>query len=215
MVKSFLVILSYGCICFIFAYVGGTWSESTTIPQSSITTPTTASTTTNGTAKPTATPTITPTATTTATPTATPTAKPTVIPTATTLTTPTVSTTSSTATKTDTETFTMRFCWGQWLGDGYCDDNCNDVNNGFDGGDCCPPPFVDTSYCSECQCLDPEHSTTTTVTTITPQNCVAGWVGDNFCDDACNNIDNSFDGGDCCGPNAVFNYCSECQCHEG
>ena len=173
-------------------------------------------TTTNGTAKPTATTTGTPTPSPTEPPTTTFTETPTVTPTATTLTTPTATpSTSSTTTKADTETFTMRVCSPHWLGDDICDDGCNNVNNGFDGGDCCPPPSVDTSYCSECQCLDPEHSTTTTATTITPRNCVAGWVGDNFCDDECNNIDNSFDGGDCCGPNAVFNYCSECQCHEG
>ena len=123
-------------------------------------------------------------------------------------------TTGTSITSTTTIKTTTKYCAPERIGDGVCDDTCNNLNNGFDGGDCCPPS-VDTTNCSECRCLDPEHSTTTTATTITPRNCVAGWVGDNFCDDECNNIDNSFDGGDCCGPNAVFSYCSECQCHEG
>ena len=38
------------------------------------------------------------------------------------------------------------------------------------------------------------------------------WKGDNFCDDENNNAACDWDGGDCCGPNVVTYYCSECQC---
>jgi hypothetical protein len=39
-----------------------------------------------------------------------------------------------------------------WLGDGECDDTTNIPECGFDGGDCCGEN-VDTSQCTECQCL--------------------------------------------------------------
>jgi len=42
-----------------------------------------------------------------------------------------------------------------WHGDGYCDDGeLNTENCKWDGGDCCGDN-VDTSYCTDCQCLDP------------------------------------------------------------
>ena len=48
----------------------------------------------------------------------------------------------------------------EYKGDNYCDDENNNANCDYDGGDCCGDN-VDTSYCSQCQCLDPSHSTTT------------------------------------------------------
>merc|ERR1712156_1077435 len=42
-----------------------------------------------------------------------------------------------------------------WHGDGYCDDGeLNTENCKWDGGDCCGHN-VDTTYCTDCQCLDP------------------------------------------------------------
>ena len=41
-------------------------------------------------------------------------------------------------------------------GDGQCDDNNNNENCEYDGGDCCGS-FVDKSYCTFCQCLDPNY----------------------------------------------------------
>merc|ERR1711997_958434 len=43
----------------------------------------------------------------------------------------------------------------QWKGDGYCDDENNNDGCDYDGGDCCGDD-VNTTYCSACQCLDPE-----------------------------------------------------------
>ena len=40
----------------------------------------------------------------------------------------------------------------EWLGDGYCDDETNNEGCLFDGGDCCGP-FVNTEYCSQCECI--------------------------------------------------------------
>ena len=39
------------------------------------------------------------------------------------------------------------------VGDWYCDDQNNNEGCLFDGGDCCGPS-VDTTYCSQCQCLN-------------------------------------------------------------
>ena len=38
------------------------------------------------------------------------------------------------------------------------------------------------------------------------------WIGDYYCDDMNNNMNCSYDGGDCCGPDIDITYCSECQC---
>jgi len=43
----------------------------------------------------------------------------------------------------------------QWKGDGYCDDENNNDGCDYDGGDCCGDD-VNTTYCSACQCLDPD-----------------------------------------------------------
>ena len=42
--------------------------------------------------------------------------------------------------------------------------------------------------------------------------CNSGWIGDNYCDDINNNMDCSYDGGDCCGCNINADYCSVCAC---
>ena len=39
-------------------------------------------------------------------------------------------------------------------------------------------------------------------------------VADGYCDDIANTDICYWDGGDCCGPNRVIDYCTECQCHE-
>ena len=39
-------------------------------------------------------------------------------------------------------------------------------------------------------------------------------VADGHCDDIANTEICNWDGGDCCGPNRVVDYCTECQCHE-
>merc|ERR1711997_529064 len=43
----------------------------------------------------------------------------------------------------------------QWKGDKYCDDENNNDGCDYDGGDCCGDD-VNTTYCSACQCLDPD-----------------------------------------------------------
>jgi len=109
-----------------------------------------------------------------------------------------------------------------YIGDGYCDDGANNLDCNFDGGDCCGPNVI-TNYCAECECLDEDYTTkeTTTTTTTTTKatpcfgNCTfenCHWIGDGICDDGANNLDCNFDGGDCCGPNVITNFCAECEC---
>ena len=44
----------------------------------------------------------------------------------------------------------------EFKGDGLCDDGNNHEGCEYDGGDCCGSN-VYTDFCSECQCLDPNH----------------------------------------------------------
>ena len=107
-----------------------------------------------------------------------------------------------------------------WHSDGYCDDINNFEACLFDGGDCCGS-YVNTAYCTECQCLEGggENVGTTTSSSIATTNggigCNEGWVADGYCDDNNNNLGCNFDGGDCCGSNVNTQYCFECQCLEG
>ena len=43
-------------------------------------------------------------------------------------------------------------------------------------------------------------------------NCVEDWINDGQCDDINNSENCTYDGGDCCGNNAVNKYCSDCSC---
>ena len=43
-------------------------------------------------------------------------------------------------------------------------------------------------------------------------SCPSNWVGDGACDDECNTEDNSWDGGDCCGPDVDASLCWDCEC---
>ena len=44
-------------------------------------------------------------------------------------------------------------------------------------------------------------------------------MGDGYCDDYVNNVECSWDNGDCCGDNVDKTYCTQCQCldpkHQG
>ena len=43
-----------------------------------------------------------------------------------------------------------------WKGDNWCDDENNNCGCEWDGGDCCGDD-VKTTYCKDCECLDPSH----------------------------------------------------------
>ena len=67
-----------------------------------------------------------------------------------------------------------------------------------------------------CQCLEGGggSSGTTTPSGTTPSGVCNPWIGDGYCDDINNNLDCTYDGGDCCGSNVNTQYCTDCQCLE-
>ena len=123
---------------------------------------------------------------------------------------------TSTTTTTTTTTASSGCTRSDWQADNYCDDINNNAECNYDGGDCCGPN-VDTTYCDDCQCLDPNFTTTTTTSTTTTSTTSSvcarpDWQADNYCDDINNNAECNYDGGDCCGANVDTTYCQECQC---
>ena len=107
--------------------------------------------------------------------------------------------------------------------DGYCDDVNNNVLCNFDGGDCCDNFYdVGCDYCEECICLGSgtvgQDSCQREIYTGYAKNCsfLDESVSDEFCDDANNNEQCNFDGGDCCNNPHVggCNFCHECSCKE-
>ena len=103
------------------------------------------------------------------------------------------------------------------IGDGYCDDISNNLACDYDGGDCCGSN-VNTDWCTVCQCLEGGGGSTggTAIPsgTTTAVACNQGWIADGYCDDGNNNLDCTYDGGDCCGSNVNTLYCTECLCLE-
>ena len=58
----------------------------------------------------------------------------------------------------------------------------------------------------------PPSTYTSGTATATTTGCNTGWIADNYCDDINNNMECSYDGGDCCGCNVVTSWCTECLC---
>ena len=57
----------------------------------------------------------------------------------------------------DTTTILPNSCeHPHWINDGYCDDENNNSGCEWDGADCCGDN-VNTRYCTECACLDPNY----------------------------------------------------------
>jgi len=121
----------------------------------------------------------------------------------------------------------------QYNDDQWCDDDNNNAGCNYDGGACCNNNFSGwNTYCTDCDCLDPNAtgptSPTTTAapppepTTASPPTTAAPPKGcgspqyndDQWCDDDNNNADCNYDGGACCDNN--FSgwdvYCSDCDC---
>merc|ERR1712203_788493 len=103
----------------------------------------------------------------------------------------------------------------QWANDEQCDDENNTAECSFDGGACCDNNIAGwDEYCTDCECL--QGQTTTTTTTIkgcgSPQ-----WANDENCDDENNTAECNFDGGACCNNNIVGwdTYCTDCECLQG
>ena len=95
------------------------------------------------------------------------------------------------------------------VANGVCNDESNNTYCHFDGGDCT------TNISTTIQATTSGTGGSTTVTATNPTTtggCNIGWIGDAFCDDINNNMECSYDGGDCCGPNVNTQYCTNCSC---
>ena len=63
--------------------------------------------------------------------------------------------------------------------------------------------MINSEYCTHCTCYHKEM-------------CDSGshpLVGNHFCNDETNNVNCSYDGGDCCSPSINYDYCSNCTCY--
>jgi len=98
-----------------------------------------------------------------------------------------------------------------WRGDGSCDDENNNADCLYDGGDCCGA-YVDTTWCSECACLDPAYTGTTAEATAGGDCASPYYQADGECDDENNVASCDYDGGDCCGAYVDTTWCSDCLC---
>jgi hypothetical protein len=58
------------------------------------------------------------------------------------------------------------------IGDAYCDDINNNMGCSYDGGDCCGPN-INTQYCTDCSCLDPNAGNSTSTMGTTTQTTTA------------------------------------------
>ena len=108
---------------------------------------------------------------------------------------------------------TLLSCSSNLIADSFCDDEYNNQLCDWDGGDCCGAAILKV-YCTDCLCLDPAlapyyncGANKNTTTCEHPQ-----WESDGYCDDANNNCKCNWDGGDCCGSDNAYNYCTECEC---
>lgn len=89
-------------------------------------------------------------------------------------------------------------CPNAWISDGYCDRACNTTECEFDGGDCDLSAARNRTnqyenarqaFVSQGKFLFPEF--------YCAPGCSTSWLADKYCDNACNNLNCSFDMGDC------------------
>ena len=97
----------------------------------------------------------------------------------------------------------------------------NNAGCGWDGGDCCGGAN-DYTYCDDCMCRNCTHALFGgTDGNSDGDGCVSQANGecsnlkrrgDGICDDGNNNAGCAWDGGDCCGSDKEYMYCTDCAC---
>ena len=102
----------------------------------------------------------------------------------------------------------------KFANDQQCDDENNNSECNFDGGACCNNNIAGwDTYCTDCECL--QGQTTTTTTVQNNENCGSPqWANDDNCDDENNTAECNFDGGACCNNNVAGwdEFCTDCEC---
>jgi UDP-N-acetylglucosamine-lysosomal-enzyme len=93
-------------------------------------------------------------------------------------------------------------CPSSWIGDKYCDLACNTTDCEYDGGDCLGKDAQMRGGYNSWHQNNAGGTGTGTGTNRGPiQHCAPGcadnWLGDKYCDRACNVLECGFDAGDC------------------
>lgn len=100
-------------------------------------------------------------------------------------------------------------CPANWIGDGYCDIACNVSSCEWDGGDCknasrpsyggySPPSGSENRWWNSFSSSSSSSSSwTDRLSRYCTPGCPDSWIGDKYCDRACENALCGFDGGDC------------------
>lgn len=122
------------------------------------------------------------------------------------------------------------------MADSHCDPKNNHPDCAWDGGDCCGPTEKGKAgrskfhFCTadqifdkkdangnvikkgDCTCKDPKYVKKLGKCEVP---CFATkWAGDGNCDDHNNVCGCNWDGGDCCGKNRNFQFCTHCGCRD-
>ena len=87
-------------------------------------------------------------------------------------------------------------CPPNWLTDGYCDLACNVTACNFDGGDCTSNSQSIANVFNNLANNAPVGASSYVLNYCNP-GCSPSWVGDKYCDPACNVYNCGFDAGDC------------------
>ena len=106
-------------------------------------------------------------------------------------------------------------CPSNWVGDKYCDQACNNIECEWDGGDC-------TAKNAEADAAghssDGRNNFGYGATEKPLETCVVGcsdlWLGDKFCDKACEKAECGMDGGDC-GMDALKEHIPSIRAYQG
>eukprot|EP00051_Salpingoeca_urceolata_P021146 m.326553 g.326553 ORF g.326553 m.326553 type:complete len:1341 (-) comp19743_c0_seq1:120-4142(-) len=87
-------------------------------------------------------------------------------------------------------------CPSNWIGDKYCDAACNTTECDYDGGDCLGKAQPQQSNNFH-HAWDSNSNTQSTNAQPCTAGCTDSWIGDKYCDRACNVKECGFDGADC------------------
>lgn len=86
-------------------------------------------------------------------------------------------------------------CPSNWIGDKYCDAACNSTECDWDGGDCLKKAAEAAAAAHDA--VVNKHTPSSAIHSFCEDGCSDAWLGDKYCDAACNKEQCGFDAGDC------------------